>query len=464
MITLTLWRSPMRTTLTLPMPDEKLQQELVDAFGDAPQRATVTDISPQALAMLDGKEVDLDELNFLAKSMKRFTQDEMSQFMAAVQVEQPTDLKALINLSFNLERYTLVQNTADLAAIGKRHLLNKQGGLSASEVESIDFEQIGRYLLSSGQGVPTANGLVFRNSEVPYHEVYNGTTFPYLTIAGTPLPWLSWSTAAKQSTVIGQFAGCFAGYFINKRWNREIPIHFTVKPEIGCMAAILKVGIPSTLVQVVTSLLAVYVNTVLITFSSTAVAVYGACAKIHNLVTVGVHGMDNGLIPIVAFNFGAKKPERIHQGIRWTMLFSYAFFIPFFLIMEIAPGWVLQLFNASGEMLSIDVTTLRILALGYLVSIVGLTISSAFQGLSMGVPSMILTMCRQVILPVVLVTVLAQFGNLSLLWVAFAAAEAIALPFALFFWQNRSRSVLQGQAEEKAAMDRKVTACVKSKI
>ena len=184
MITLTIWHSPMRTALALPMSDEKLQQELVNAFGDAPQRATVADISPQALAMLDGQEVDLDELNFLAKSIERITEDEMSQFTAAVQVEQPTDLKALINLSFNLERYTLVQNTTDLAAIGKRHLLNKQGGLTESEVESIDFEQIGRYLLSSGQGVPTANGLVFRNSDVPYHEVYNGTTFPYYDYRG----------------------------------------------------------------------------------------------------------------------------------------------------------------------------------------------------------------------------------------------------------------------------------------
>ena len=184
MITLTIWHSPMRTALTLPMSDEKLQQEMINAFGDTPQRATVADISPQALAMLDGKEVDMDELNFLAKSMARFNKDEMSQFKAAVQVEQPTDLKALINLSFNLERYTLVQNTADLAAIGKRHLLNKQGGLTESEVESIDFEQIGRYLLSSGQGVPTANGLVFRNSEVPYHEVYDGTTFPYYDYRG----------------------------------------------------------------------------------------------------------------------------------------------------------------------------------------------------------------------------------------------------------------------------------------
>lgn len=184
MITLTIWHSPMRTTLTLPMPDEKLQQELINAFGDAPQKVTVMDISPTVLAMLDGKEVDLDELNFLAKSMERFTQDEMSQFLAAMQVEQPTDLKALINLSFNLERYTLVQNTADLAAIGKRHLLNKQGALTSTEVESIDFEQIGRYLLSSGQGVPTANGLVFRNSEVPHHEVYNGTTFPYYDYRG----------------------------------------------------------------------------------------------------------------------------------------------------------------------------------------------------------------------------------------------------------------------------------------
>lgn len=95
------------------------------------------------------------------------------------------------------------------------------------------------------------------------------------------------TAGAALATVIGQWVGCFAGYGINCRWNREIPIHFTAKADKGCMAAILKVGIPSTLVQAVSSVLAIYVNSVLMVITPTAVAVYGACVKIQGLVTVG---------------------------------------------------------------------------------------------------------------------------------------------------------------------------------
>jgi len=174
----------MRTTLTLPMPDGKLQQELVQAFRTAPSKVTADEVSPQALFMLNGNEIDLDELNFLAKSMDRFTKDEMDQFLAAVQIEQATDLKTLINLSFNAERYTLVQNTNDLTAIGKQHLLNTKGALPVSQLESIDFEQTGCELLASGDGIPTAYGWAFKNPDVPYQKVYNGTTFPYYDYRG----------------------------------------------------------------------------------------------------------------------------------------------------------------------------------------------------------------------------------------------------------------------------------------
>lgn len=137
------------------------------------------------------------------------------------------------------------------------------------------------------------------------------------------------TSGAALATVIGQWAGCFAGYFINRRWNREIPIHFTVRVDAGCIAAILKVGIPSTLVQAIFSVLAIYVNSVLMVITPTAVAVYGACVKIQGLVTVGVNGMGSGLIPIVAYNYGARKPGRIYQSCRWAMLYSVAFYSVF---------------------------------------------------------------------------------------------------------------------------------------
>lgn len=252
------------------------------------------------------------------------------------------------------------------------------------------------------------------------------------------------TAGAALATVIGQWAGCFAGYFINRRWNREIPIHFTARADKRCIKAILKVGIPSTLVQAVSSVLAIYVNSVLMVITPTAVAVYGACVKIQGLVTVGVNGMGSGLIPIVAYNYGARKPKRIYQSCRWAMLYSVAFYGIFFLIMEIAPEQVLLLFDASEEMLAIGVTALRIMAVSYLLSNICLVYAAAFQGIGMGVQSMLLTLGRQVILPVVCIAVLSGFGNLSLIWMAFVLAEAVIIPFGVFFWKKESEKVLKG--------------------
>lgn len=250
------------------------------------------------------------------------------------------------------------------------------------------------------------------------------------------------TAGAALATVIGQWAGCFAGYYINRRWNREIPIHFTPKADKHCITAILKVGIPSTLVQAVSSVLAIYVNSVLMAITPTAVAVYGACTKIQGLVTVGVHGMGNGLIPIVAYNYGAQKPKRIYQSCQWAMLYSVAFYSIFFLIMEIVPERVLLLFDASEKMLAIGVTALRIMAVSYLLSNICLTYSAAFQGLSMGVQSMLLTLGRQVVLPVAFIAVLSRLGNLSWIWMAFVLAEAVVIPFGMFLWKKESRKVL----------------------
>lgn len=251
------------------------------------------------------------------------------------------------------------------------------------------------------------------------------------------------TAGAALATVTGQWVGCFAGYFINRRWNREIPIHFTAKADKNCIAAILKVGIPSTLVQAVSSLLAIYVNSVLMLITPTAVAVYGACVKIQGLVTVGINGMGSGLIPIVAYNYGAKKPKRVYQSCHWAMLYSVLFYSVFFLIMEIAPQKVLLLFDASEEMLAIGVTALRIMAVSFFLSNVCLTYSAAFQGLGMGVQSMLLTSVRQVVLPVVFLAFFSRFGNLSLVWMAFVLAEAVVIPFGIILWRKESGKVLK---------------------
>ena len=207
---------------------------------------------------------------------------------------------------------------------------------------------------------------------------------------------------AAIATVIGQHIGLLAGIFINARWNREIEFSFTLKPDWSSVAEILRVGIPSTLVQVITSFVTVAMNSILLAFSSTAVAVYGVCSRMMGLCTVGVHGIDNGLIPIVAYNYGAGKPDRVKQAVLWAMLYSGLFYLPFLLVLEAAPETVLKLFNASAQMTGIGLAAVRIMGAAWLISIPNLVVASALQGLSLPRPSMLITMLRQAALPVLL--------------------------------------------------------------
>ncbi|MBQ8094429.1 MAG: MATE family efflux transporter [Clostridia bacterium] len=255
---------------------------------------------------------------------------------------------------------------------------------------------------------------------------------------------------AAIATVIGQFMGLFAGIFINHRWNHEIPFSFTLRPDMRSIRTILRVGFPSTLVQVLTSFITVVMNSILLGFSSTAVAVYGICSRMMGLCTVGVHGIDNGLIPIVAFNYGAGKPERIQSSVRWSMLYSFLFYILFLAALEFFPDKVLQLFNASDHMLVIGIPAVRFLAVSWLISIPSLVLSAAMQGLSLPTPSMLLTMLRQAVLPVLLALLFRLTGNLLLIWLSFVLAEALCLPLAAVLWKNnwtRIRSQITGQKQ-----------------
>lgn len=250
-------------------------------------------------------------------------------------------------------------------------------------------------------------------------------------------------TGAALATVVGQFVGCFAGIAINRRYNREIPIVFTPRVSARSVLAILKVGVPTTLVQLTSSVVSMTVNTLLIAFSSTAVAVFGVCTKVQNLALVGVRGINNGLIPIVAYNYGARKHERVTAAVRWALLYSTGIYLLFLAVMELFPQMVLQLFDASPDLLHIGVPALRILALAYLLSTAGLVAGASLQGLGLGSHSMLVTAVRQIVLPLGLVLLASLSGQLHMMWWAFVAAELAAMPFILWMWKRVCRRVLQ---------------------
>lgn len=249
---------------------------------------------------------------------------------------------------------------------------------------------------------------------------------------------------AAIATVIGQIVGMLAGILINRRWNREIPFGLTLRPDFASVKAILKVGFPSTLVQLLTAGVNVVINSILIVFSTTAVAVYGICAKVFNIVTVGVHGIDNGLIPIVAYNLGAKKKDRVLSAVKWANVYSFAIYLAFLIVLEAAPGWVMTMFDASEHMLSIGIPALRILSAAWLFAIPNMVWAAALQGLSQGTRSMYLNLIRQAILPVLFALLLSRFGRLELVWPGFLLAELLCYPAAWSLWKKAISAPISG--------------------
>ena len=180
MITVTVRWGDNYADIEFPCTDSELQAKLEQLHPAAPHSDSIFILSvqePTALGMLEDQFLDLDELNYLAKRMDSFDMNELFQFYAAAQHEGYHEPKDLINLTFNLPCYTVVQHLSSMEAVGKTHYLTVHGSMSRDEQRHIDFAAIGRELIRSGKGRATEFGLLFRNDEIPFEKVYDGTVF-----------------------------------------------------------------------------------------------------------------------------------------------------------------------------------------------------------------------------------------------------------------------------------------------
>lgn len=168
------------TNLVFPMRDNAMQDRL-DIIGVSMEDATSVYVSeiltPAELQWLSKKHLNLDELNYLAKRMDSFSAMEMEQFYAAMAQQRMDDLKSLINLTFNLDKFTLIQNVSNMSAVGRAFLLIREGALPARDQDNPRYAAVGRELLQSGKGIATDHGLLFVADE-PMEEVYDGRSFP----------------------------------------------------------------------------------------------------------------------------------------------------------------------------------------------------------------------------------------------------------------------------------------------
>ena len=203
---------------------------------------------------------------------------------------------------------------------------------------------------------------------------------------------LSGTTGAAVATVIGQFCGAGMTLYFNTRKNPDIQLDFKgFRPSAKAIGRIYTVGLPSIAMQCVGSLMTFGMNLILMAFSSTAVAVFGVYFKLQSFVFMPIFGLNNGMVPIISYNYGARRPERVKKTIRLAVCYAEGIMVLGFCIFEFFPGQVLGLFSASQAMLTIGIPAMRIICLHFLLAGTSIVLSSVFQALGNGLFSLIVS-------------------------------------------------------------------------
>ena len=249
---------------------------------------------------------------------------------------------------------------------------------------------------------------------------------------------------AAVATVLGQFVAAILALILNIKKNREI--HITLKgfrPDGHIIRTILAVGIPSMIMQAIGSVMVFCFNKILNGFSSTAVAVFGVYFKLNSFVFMPVFGLNNGMVPIIAYNYGAHSRERMTKTIKYSVCYAVAIMIIGLAVIQIFPDKLLELFNASETMMSMGITALRIISLSFCFAGVCIVFSSVFQALGKGVISMLVSFVRQLVILLPAAYLLSLLGDVNLVWWSFIIAEVITVVFSSFMYMRVYNKIIK---------------------
>ncbi|MBR5800082.1 MAG: MATE family efflux transporter [Lachnospiraceae bacterium] len=259
-------------------------------------------------------------------------------------------------------------------------------------------------------------------------------------------------TGAAVATVIGQVCAGLLALYINKKKNTEVKISFRgFRPDKEIIKNIYKVGFPSIVMQSIGSVMTYGLNRILLVFTSTAAAVFGVYFKLQSFVFMPVFGLNNGMVPIVAFNYGARNKERVVKAIKLSIYYAEAIMAVGFLIFQIFPRQLFMLFDASDVMLSLGVPCLRIISISFLFAGFCIICGSAFQALGNGVYSMVVSIARQLFVLLPVAYLLSMLGNVNFVWWSFPIAELISVTLSVYFLIRINKKIISRIGEERSA-------------
>lgn len=264
--------------------------------------------------------------------------------------------------------------------------------------------------------------------------------FPKMGVAG-----------AAAATVFGQIVAAGLAIIFNLKVNKDIHLNFRkFRPEKKMIGRIYAVGIPSIIMQAIGSVMTYGMNLILIQFTSTATAVFGVYFKVQSFVFMPVFGLNNGMVPIVAYNYGAGNRKRVKHVAKLSIIYAVSIMMVGLLVFQIFPDKLLAMFNASEHMLTIGVPALRIISLSFMFAGFCIVIGSVFQALGNGVYSLAVSVARQLLVLLPAAYLLSLTGKVENVWWAFPIAELMSLTVTLFFYARINKKIISKIGENAA--------------
>ena len=258
-------------------------------------------------------------------------------------------------------------------------------------------------------------------------------------------------TGAAVATVLGQFVGALLAILLNLKYNPEIRIRLRlIRWDKPVVREIYRVGVPSIVMQSIGSVMTFGMNKILFVFTPTATAVFGAYFKIQSFIFMPVFGLNNGMLPIISYNYGAARMDRVKRTVRLTICTAVCIMTVGFAVFQLAPATLLTLFDASAEMTAIGVPALRIISISFLLAGFCIIAGSVCQAIGNPLYSMMVSICRQLVVLLPAAWLLAQSGRLELVWWSFPIAEIASFTLSAIFLRRTMRAAEEELSRRQA--------------
>lgn len=248
---------------------------------------------------------------------------------------------------------------------------------------------------------------------------------------------------AAVATVAGQIVAALLALLFNFKKNEEVTLSFKgFKPDLYVIKEIYKIGLPSIVMQAVGSVMNYIINKILIGFTSTAVAVFGVYYKMQSFIFMPIFGLNNGLVPIVSYNFGAANRKRVMKSWKTALVYAVLIMAVGTLLFELIPQYMFMLFDASDSMLSIGIKAFRIIGIHFPVAGYCIITGTMFQALGKSMYTLITSVMRQVVVLIPAAYLLSLLGNVDYVWWAFPIAEIMSAAATTFFFIKLYRGTI----------------------